>query len=174
MITMEKMEPKKFISWIYPAACKASDINPIFVTAQAAFESGWGERRIGNFNLFGITKGSSWTGKTILATTHEYHSSSNVAYQLPEVVLLKEYNAADNDWRYTVKREFRDYSSLEAALADHVKVLSGPQFSDAWPYRKSPEEFLIRIQDKVKSSYATAKDYVQSMTEMIDMVKRYI
>ena len=35
-----------FVKWIYPHA-KKTDINPIFVTAQAALESGWGKSAIG-------------------------------------------------------------------------------------------------------------------------------
>ena len=52
------MTVKDFVKWIYPQARKMGEINPVFVTAQAALESGWGKSAIGN-NLFGITKGSS-------------------------------------------------------------------------------------------------------------------
>ena len=48
------MTPKEFVAWIYPAAERIGEISPLFVTAQAALESGWGKSAIGN-NLFGIT-----------------------------------------------------------------------------------------------------------------------
>ena len=53
------MTNKEFALWVYNAAKNVSDIDPLFVAAQAALESGWGKSGIGN-NLFGITKGSSW------------------------------------------------------------------------------------------------------------------
>ena len=56
------MTVNDFVAWVYPEACKG-EISPVFVTAQAALESGWGKSGIGN-NLFGITKGSSWTGRS--------------------------------------------------------------------------------------------------------------
>ena len=49
------MTVNDFVAWVYPEACKG-EISPVFVTAQAALESGWGKSGIGN-NLFGITKG---------------------------------------------------------------------------------------------------------------------
>ena len=64
------MTVKDFVKWIYPQARKMGEINPVFVTAQAALESGWGKSAIGN-NLFGITKGSSWKGAVRLVTTTE-------------------------------------------------------------------------------------------------------
>ena len=36
------MTVKEFVKWIYPAA-KCGEISPVFVTAQAALESGWGK-----------------------------------------------------------------------------------------------------------------------------------
>ena len=50
---------RAFARNIYVAAQKATDIAPEFVTAQAILESGWGKSRVGNFNIFGITKGSN-------------------------------------------------------------------------------------------------------------------
>lgn len=66
---------REFARNIYVAAQKATDIAPEFVTAQAILESGWGKARVGKYNLFGITKGSRWTGKTVLIKTHEYFNT---------------------------------------------------------------------------------------------------
>ena len=71
------MTNKEFAQWVYDAA-KSLDIDPIFVTAQAALETGWGKSRIGKYNLFGITKGT-WTGRTQLVKTREVHSTANYA-----------------------------------------------------------------------------------------------
>ena len=81
------MKIDDFVKWIYPHA-KKTDINPIFVTAQAALESGWGKSAIGN-NIFGITKGS-WKGAVQLVTTREYFTNPNVKFKAPEKILSVE------------------------------------------------------------------------------------
>ena len=40
------MTVNEFVKWIYPQAKLAGDIDPIFTTAQAALESGWGKAAI--------------------------------------------------------------------------------------------------------------------------------
>ena len=90
------MTNKEFAQWVYDAA-KSLDIDPIFVTAQAALETGWGKSRIGKYNLFGITKGT-WTGRTQLVKTREVHSTANYAYFAPgKLSALKHYRAGDTD-----------------------------------------------------------------------------
>nr|AIA83789.1 glucosaminidase [uncultured Pseudomonas sp.] len=74
------MRVSEFVKWIYPLAKKMGEIDPIFVTAQAALESGWGKSAIGN-NLFGITKGSTWKGAVQLVNTTEYFSTPNVTFK---------------------------------------------------------------------------------------------
>ena len=165
------MKPSEFVKWLYPAAQKASDISPVFVVAQAALESGWGKSKIGEYNLFGITKGS-WTGKTILVTTTEIHSTDRAKYVAPEEVLSIS-KLPSGKYRYSVKRLFRDYQSLEAALADHLSILNKPHFASAWPYRKSPEEFVKRLQAG-KYKYATDPHYVEAMNKIFVMVRKYV
>ena len=80
---------RDFARNIYAAAQQATDIAPEFVTAQAILESGWGMSRIGNFNLFGITKGTNWTGKTILVLTHEYFFTPNRTFLPPSIDFLR-------------------------------------------------------------------------------------
>ena len=51
------MKPTDFKRTYYPTierVCAETGLNPLFVAAQAALESGWGDHAIGN-NLFGIT-----------------------------------------------------------------------------------------------------------------------
>ena len=53
------MTPREFKKTYWPdieAVCRETGLNPLFVAAQAALETGWGESAIGN-NLFGITAG---------------------------------------------------------------------------------------------------------------------
>lgn len=166
------MTNKEFALWVHGAAKKVSDIDPVFVTAQAALESGWGKAGIGN-NLFGITKGSSWNGPVELILTTEYFSRPNVSFKIPEsVVSVTKIN--EKTYKYKVYRHFRVYDTLEDCLKDHLKILSGPNFVDAWPYRKDPIEFTKRIVDNIGPKYATADNYVPVMTSIIGKVKTLI
>lgn len=164
------MTVKEFVKWLYPAA-KKGEINPVFIVAQAALETGWGKSCIGKFNLFGITKGS-WTGKTLLVTTTEIFSSKTVKFNAPECVLSIT-PIAGGKFRYSVKRLFRDYDSLEQCLSDHFEILSKPHFSHAWPYRNNPIKFVEQLQSG-KMKYATAPDYVSTMKKMFSMVEKVV
>ena len=44
---------KQFAKEIYDAAV-GTDVSPLFITAQACFETGWGKSKIGEYNLWGI------------------------------------------------------------------------------------------------------------------------
>ena len=167
------MTKDKFVQWVYPAAQRASDINPVFVTAQAALESGWGKSVIGKYNLFGITKGSNWTGKTILVETHEVFRTPDVHFVAPEKVLSIQ-NLPSGMYRYRVKRLFKDFSSLENCLSEHLRILQKPGYADAWPYRKSAKEFARRISDCVGCKYATDPNYYKTMCVMIDTVNKLV
>ena len=146
------MTKKEFVSWLYPYA-QQMDIDTVFVLSQAALESGWGKSAIGN-NLFGITKGSTWTGAVQLVT------------KAPEKVLSITPLANGKGYTYVVKRLFRDYDSVADCLKDHSAILQKPQFADAWPHRHNRSKFLRAIVDNVGSKYATDPNYVQSMEAM--------
>lgn len=164
------MTVEEFVQWIYPVA-SPGEIDPVFVTAQAALESGWGNSCIGKYNLFGITKGS-WTGKTQLVTTTEVFSTKTVQFNAPEQVLSIA-SLPSGKFRYTVKRLFRDYDSLEQCLNDHFEVLRKPHFAHAWPYRSDPAKFVEQLQaGKIK--YATAPNYVDTMHKVIRMVEQEV
>lgn len=164
------MTPKEFVNWIYPAAERIGEISPLFVTAQAALESGWGKYAVGN-NLFGITKGSSWTGPVELVTTTEYFNRPDVSFKAPEKVISIT-DLGRGRYKYSVKRLFRQYNTVEDCLRDHLAILKKPGYADAWPYRNDPELFVEKIQDAVGNRYATAPDYVQIMKQMFASVKK--
>ncbi len=165
---------KRFIREVYPAALeysKTSGISPIFVTAQAALESGWGRSTIGKYNIFGITKGSNWQGRTLLYPTTEFFKRGDLSVQPPEEILRVEKLGKEDCYMYRIMRLFRDYNSLDEAISDHCKVLSGKGFSDAWEYRGDAREFTRRMQDNVGYRYATATNYVEILSRVIDMVE---
>ena len=139
-------------------ADKGHTVSPLFTTAQAMLESGWGDRVIGN-NIFGVTAGSSWTGRKVLVTTTEYFATPAKTFTAPEGVLSIK-KLGERKYRYCVRRYFRDYSTLEDALKDHEAL-----------YRLQAKEFAKRISDAHLARYATAPDYAVLMGKMIDSVK---
>lgn len=97
-------EQIEFVKKVYPAAARlaeAGGVNPLFVTAQAALETGWKIRGIGN-NIFGITKGS-WTGPVSLELTTEYFKTPTVTFKAPERVVSVDQVAPDR-YKYRVYR----------------------------------------------------------------------
>ena len=163
------MRVSDFVAWIYPKAKGMNEIDPLFVTAQAALESGWGKSAIGN-NLFGITKGTAWAGPVQLVKTTEYFSTPNVSFKAPEEV-LNVTKVGERKYKYSVKRLFRDYDTVGDCLRDHLRILKKKGYADAWPYRKDAKEYVRRIVDSVGSKYATDPNYVDTMYKVIEMVK---
>lgn len=164
------MTVSEFVKWLYPAAIKG-EISPIFVVAQAALESGWGKSIIGKYNLFGITKGS-WKGKTLLVTTTEIFNTNTVKFNLPEQVLSIT-ALSSGKFKYSVKRLFRDYDSLEDCLSDHFAILKQPHFLHAMPFKNDPIKFVEAIQAG-RMKYATDPSYVSTMKKIIAMVEREV
>src|SRR3712207_1892547 len=120
---------RAFARSIYAAALETTDIAPEFVTAQAILESGWGKSRVGKYNIFGITQGSNWTGKTILVKTHEYFSTPNRTFTPPERVVSVCKLKNKQQWYYTVYRLFKDFDSLSDCLAEHSRLLQKPGYA---------------------------------------------
>lgn len=165
------MTVREFVKWIYPAA-KSGEISPVFVTAQAALESGWGKSAIGN-NLFGITKGSSWTGAVRLVNTTEYFTRADISFKAPEKVMSVT-KISDKRYRYSVKRLFRDYESVSECLEDHLSILKKPGYADAWTFRNDPRKFTEMIVNDIGPKYATAPNYYTEMCKVIAMVEKVV
>ena len=165
-----KKQQIEFVKAVYPAAYnlyKCDSIHPVFVTAQAALETGWKLNKPGN--LFGITKGS-WNGETALLYTREVHKTETVKYYAPErVVSVMPHK--DGGFEYYLYRLFRVYDSMEACLDDHMSTLKGKGYQDAWPYRKDAKEYAKRVVDVVGSKYATDPDYASVMSGVIDTIE---
>ena len=165
MATRKQIE---FAKEIYLAA-KNGEIDPVFVTAQACLETGWGKSKIGKFNIFGITKGS-WTGKTVLILTTEYFSTPNKVFKAPEIK-VSVVKMGPTKYKYTVKRLFREYDSLKQALDDHTAIFKKDMYADAWPFRKWPVKFAEKICDNMGAKYATSPSYLTSLKSMINQIQ---
>lgn len=166
-----RTEQIEFVKKIYPAAerlYRAGGVCPLFVTAQAALETGWRMKGIGN-NIFGITKGSKWTGPLSLELTTEYFETPKVKFTAPERVVSIEH-VGPRKYKYRVYRYFRNFASLDECLDNHLGLLRKPGYADAWPYRDDAKEFARRLVDDTGAKYATAPDYAAVMASIIDNV----
>ena len=163
-----------FIKKVYMAArrlWKEQDgVHPLFITAQAALETGW---KLDEYNnLFGIIQGSSWTGDTALRTTTEYYSRPDVKFKAPEEV-LSVVSVPGGVYKYLVKRYFRVYPSIDACLNDHFKILSSKLYADAWPFRNDPWTYATKIVDGIGAKYATSPFYAQQLKDVMSTVARH-
>lgn len=153
-----------FAKRVYQAAM-GGEIHPLFVTAQAVLETGWGAHTIGENNIFGITKGS-WTGPTDMVETKEYFAHDRKTFTPPDKILRK-IKIDSGRWQYTVKRAFRHYETLAECLADHTSIFKKSMYDDAWPYRNEPLMFALKITDNNKAKYATSPSYYNSLRSLI-------
>jgi flagellum-specific peptidoglycan hydrolase FlgJ len=152
---MATQKQTDFVKTVYPAAEKlrltdTQIAHPLFITAQAALETGWSIRQ--DYNLFGIKAGASWKGKTATLMTREYINGKWV----------------------TIQQVFRVYDTMTDALRDHQAVLKLKGYADAWPSKDDPHRFAEKIVDDVGSKYATDPDYAKKIKQIIDLVYQIV
>jgi len=134
------------------AASEQSGIPHHLILAQAALESGWGQRQIltrdgkPSYNVFGIKATGSWQGKTTDVMTTEF----------------------ENGEAKKVKQKFRVYDSYFDALNEFVKLLSNNPRYAAVTTASSPEQGAQALQ---AAGYATDPKYAQKLVGMIQQFK---
>lgn len=134
------MLPQDFIKKILPAAqaCQRATGVPASVTiAQAALESGWGERAPGN-NLFGIKADAAWKGATTSFPTTEYIAGEKVALTL----------------------NFRSYPDWSGSVVDHAAFFhANPRYHGC--FSEATGEGWARA--LAKAGYATDPNYAAAL-----------
>ncbi|MBV8043786.1 flagellar assembly peptidoglycan hydrolase FlgJ [Pluralibacter sp.] len=148
-------DSKDFLAQLSLPAKLASEQSGIphhLILAQAALESGWGQRQIRrengepSFNLFGVKASADWKGKVTEITTTEY----------------------ENGEAKKVKARFRVYSSWLEALSDYVGLLTrNPRYA-AVTAAATAEQGAQALQ---KAGYATDPNYARKLTSMIQQLK---
>ena len=154
-----------FAKKVYQAA-KGGEIHPLFVRAQAMLETNWGANNLGENNIFGITKGSSWTGKVDMIQTTEYFSNNRKTLNAPDKV-LRRIPLSVNRWQYIVIRAFRHYETLEDCLKDHVEILKKPLYKEAWGFRDNPFIFALMVTNKLRSKYLISPAYYTNLRAIL-------
>ncbi|POT54750.1 flagellar assembly peptidoglycan hydrolase FlgJ [Citrobacter amalonaticus] len=147
-----------FISRLMTPAIEASQKSGIphqLIIAQAALESGWGNREIltqegkPSHNLFGIKATGNWKGKTTEITTTEYV----------------------NGKAQKVKAAFRVYDSYSHALEDYASLLSrNPRYQNV--VRASSLEGAAHALQS--GGYATDPKYAKKLISVIQQVKQNV
>lgn len=138
------MPPSAFIGMLAQAAqdCQRKTGIPASVTlAQAALESGWGERAAGN-NLFGIKADSSWKGLTISFRTTEHLDGKDVK----------------------LVDKFRRYDSWLTSMVDHAQfLLKNKRYAACFKETTGPG-WARALQ---AAGYATDPDYAKKLIDIM-------
>lgn len=163
------MNPNEFIQTNLPFA-KAIEtetgIPAIAILAQAAFESGWGKKSIGN-NIFGIKyKGKGLFQKVL--TTEYFNDRNDFDGVIPdEDVVIVEYHLGINKFQVKAYLKFADYATPFEAFREHSRLLLTDRYIHALQYANDPKMYLRKI---AESGYATLPDYAEKMADMVDSV----
>jgi flagellar protein FlgJ len=147
-----------FVATMLPMAQQAAQrigIDPRYLVAQAALETGWGKSVMrqqdgsSSHNLFGIKAGSSWQGAQARAITSEFRNGQ----------MVKETAA------------FRSYDSYQDSFHDLVTLLqSNNRYQEVLKVADKPEQFVRELQ---KAGYATDPDYASKISQIAKQMKNY-
>ncbi len=139
--------PESFVASMKPyadKAAKALGVDSSLLLAQAALETGWGQKMVANsrgnsHNLFNIKADKSWSGSKVATQTLEYHQG----------VPVQE------------KAAFRAYQDYEQSFNDYVRFLNeNPRYTTALRHGGSNEEFIRGIH---QAGYATDPQYADKV-----------
>jgi flagellar protein FlgJ len=145
--------PADFVNKMLPSVRRAANslgVNPEALLAQAALETGWGQRMPRNadgspsYNMFGIKAGEEWSGARAAADTME-------------VV---------NGVATPRRTAFRAYGSIEESVNDFAKLLaSSPRYKEALAAGGDAQAYIAGIG---KSGYATDPEYANKLNQILD------
>ncbi len=143
----------EFVRNILPAARQAArqlGLEPLALVAQAALETGWGQRMLKaadgreSFNLFGIKAHSEWQGEVAVVDTLEYRQG--IARQ--------------------EKAKFRIYQDVQASLQDYVDFIrQQPRYQDAVAVSHDTANYFQQLQ---AAGYATDPNYAQKILQVMN------
>ncbi len=142
---------RDFVSEVWPHALEASRSTGIpaqFMVAQAALETGWGQKQLRHadgspsHNLFNIKAGSSWKGRTVAVEATEYAGGQ----------------------AYTERSRFRSYPSYAESFRDYARLISNsPRYAEVLG-QTDAAGFARGLQ---AAGYATDPMYADKLTRII-------
>ncbi|ERI52098.1 flagellar rod assembly protein FlgJ [Pseudomonas sp. EGD-AK9] len=150
--------PQEFVATMLPMAEAAAEkigVDPRYLVAQAALETGWGKSIIrtrdgeSSHNLFGIKSHNSWDGESARVLTTEYKGGKAVR------------EAAS----------FRAYDSYAQSFDDYVSFLqSNGRYEKALNATENPERFVKELQ---QAGYATDPNYARKIAQIARKMQTY-
>jgi len=164
-VAQPPLAPKKafadsdaFVATMLPMAEQAAKrigVDPRYLVAQAALETGWGKSVMRNsdgsssHNLFGIKATGKWEGDSARAITSEFRDGQ----------FVKETAA------------FRSYDSYQDSFHDLVSLLqNNSRYQEAVKAADKPEQFVQELQ---KAGYATDPNYASKISQIARQMKSY-
>lgn len=147
--------PQEFTAAMLPMAEKAAKrlgVDPHYLVAQAALETGWGRSIIrqgdgaSSHNLFGIKAHGGWRGDSASVMTAEYRDGV----------------------KGMERASFRSYSSFEQSFEDYVTFLeSNGRYAKALGSTENPDAFFRELQ---RAGYATDPQYARKISQIAQRV----
>jgi len=163
------MKPKEFIDKYMPYAKVIEDetkIPAIAIVAQAAFESGWGSKAIGN-NIFGIKYKGVGAFQKVL-TTEYFENRKDFERIIPkEDIVVIEYHMNVRMFYVKARLKFADYATPLEAFRQHANLLLTERYAHALKFADDPKMYLRKI---AESGYATLPNYADKMEDMVDSI----
>lgn len=152
--------PAEFIATMLPMAEKAAarlGVEPRFLVAQAALETGWGKSMIrqkdgsNSHNLFGI-KATGWNGNSATVMTTEYVNG-----------------------KATRERAgFRAYDSFEQSFNDYVRLLeNNGRYQKAIQVASTSGDSERFVNELQRAGYATDPQYARKINQIARKVQTY-
>lgn len=150
--------PETFVQTLKPYAQKAAQslgVKPSALIAQAALETGWGKKVIGNangssFNLFNIKAAPDWRGEKMAKQTLEVYDGIPVQQ----------------------KASFRSYASLQESFDDYVNFIkSNPRYGQALAQNGDSTRYIKEIH---KAGYATDPQYSNKVIRVMNQVDQML
>ncbi len=142
-----------FVNDMIPIARRAArelGVHPGILVAQAALESGWGQRLIhrsdgrSSHNLFGIKADRRWDGEVASVKTVEFRQG----------VARKE------------RANFRAYQDFSDSFGDYVRFIkSNPRYQSALAHASDPQRYMQELQ---KAGYATDPSYADKVLKIFN------
>lgn len=162
------MTPNEFVKRYYPFAKQVEDettIPAIAILAQAALESAWGNKAIGN-NIFGIKfKKGDYGYKKVLTTEYSDKPDLFKGEDLVSVI----YDFERGKYKYKVYQYFADYKTPYDAFLAHSKLLLSERYISALKYKEVPELYIAEV---AKCGYASDPNYSKKMAQMVSSIKK--
>lgn len=139
--------PQQFLQTLLPLAKKAASsigVDPRMLLAQAALETGWGQKIIqhpdgrSSHNLFNIKAGRHWEAGRVAVDSLEH---------LDGVAVRK-------------RADFRAYDDYAQSFEDYVALLQKPRYAEALRHSRDPEKYIRSLQ---QAGYATDPNYADKI-----------